>query len=1094
MAPVLHATPGPAARARAAGAPYHGASGDFPRRAGGSTCRHAPAQVTRARPILLPAAPPTDAVQGRLLDGRYRVGPRIARGGMASVYEALDVRLDRTVAVKVMHAGLSDSDCDRDFAERFVREARAAARLSHPHVVAVHDQGDEDGTVFLVMELVTGHTLRDTIAKESPMPAARALALIEPVALRAGRRPPRRADPPRRQARERPDRRRRPGQGRRLRPGQGDQRRHPAHRHAGRADRHRVLPRPRAGHRRPRRRARRRLRRGRAALRAAHRRQAARGRDPDRGRLQARPPRRAAAVGAGARPAAVRRRARRPRHRPRPHPSSRRRRGAAPPGAPGQPGAGRGAARRPRAHPGPAAHPGRRATTPAAPARRAHDRPAARRARLAAPRPAASPPRPLPLLERPAAPARARAARAGRARPRSARQPPRGAPAASAGAGAADPCCCSSRCCSPSASAAARSGTAGPATPPPPPSSARTRRAAVAALEGADLEVAYADPVYDPDLPAGAVVAADPRRRRAGAARRHRDPHAVPRRAAGARGRGPRRGRRPGRAARQAARVRREHRALLRERARGHRHRQRPRARHRGRARHRRRPGRVARAASRSRVGTWVGESARARRRRRSRSAAWSVEVVDERLRRRGRPRADVISQDPSVGTLNRGDTVELVVSRGPELVEVPDTYLFGVEAAEAAMRDAGFDVEVEDAAGGFGLGYVIRRRPRLRQPGTRGQHDHAVRRLTVVTPSDRRPTGHEPVTARRRALAPGRRSGSDDAVPTADLDQPWDLGGRGRRRLPRARRRGALRGRRAPLPHLRRPRRRRAARHRPEHRRRRAGRVPRTVRLRQVDAADACSAASSTPAPVGSSSATRRSRGSASGGWRGSGRGWSAPCCRARPATCCPTPPPSRTSSFARLGAARGDDRDLPTPAELLEVVGLADQRDQTVSTMSGGQRQRLALACAVATGPRLLLADEPTSALGHDDREAVVALLHRIGDDFGTTVVVVTHQAEVAATFPRTVTMKGGRIGAEGRSGSEYAVVGEEGLLHLPEPARRAVARRDPGPHRAGRRRPPHASTPRRSRRDRASRGSATPPTARCWPTSTWCSSPAG
>ncbi|WP_134767541.1 ABC transporter ATP-binding protein [Nocardioides sp. 1609] len=138
---------------------------------------------------------------------------------------------------------------------------------------------------------------------------------------------------------------------------------------------------------------------------------------------------------------------------------------------------------------------------------------------------------------------------------------------------------------------------------------------------------------------------------------------------------------------------------------------------------------------------------------------------------------------------------------------------------------------------------------------------------------------------------------------------------------------------------------------------------------------------------------------------------------------------------SFARLGTGGRDDRrDLPLPEELLDVVGLADQRDQTVRTMSGGQRQRLALACAVATGPRLLLADEPTSALGHDDRDAVVALLHRIGTDLGTTVVVVTHEAEVAATFPRTVTMKGGRIGAEGRAGSEYVVVGEEGLVHLP------------------------------------------------------------
>lgn len=119
-----------------------------------------------------------DPLTGRLLDGRYRIGARIARGGMAGVYEATDLRLDRTVAVKVMHPGLGD---DNEFAERFVREARAAARLSHPNVVAVYDQGDDDGAVFLAMELISGHTLRDVIRKESPMAPARALALMEPV-------------------------------------------------------------------------------------------------------------------------------------------------------------------------------------------------------------------------------------------------------------------------------------------------------------------------------------------------------------------------------------------------------------------------------------------------------------------------------------------------------------------------------------------------------------------------------------------------------------------------------------------------------------------------------------------------------------------------------------------------------------------------------------------------------------------------------------------------------------------------------------------------------------------------------------------------
>lgn len=119
-----------------------------------------------------------DPMTGRVLDGRYRIGPRIARGGMAGVYEASDLRLDRTVAVKIMHPGLGD---DHEFAARFVREARSAARLSHPNVVAVYDQGEDDGTVFLAMELVDGITLRDVIRKEAPMPASRALALVEPV-------------------------------------------------------------------------------------------------------------------------------------------------------------------------------------------------------------------------------------------------------------------------------------------------------------------------------------------------------------------------------------------------------------------------------------------------------------------------------------------------------------------------------------------------------------------------------------------------------------------------------------------------------------------------------------------------------------------------------------------------------------------------------------------------------------------------------------------------------------------------------------------------------------------------------------------------
>ena len=131
--------------------------------------RHAPQGVADAS---------GDPMTGRVLDNRYRIGSRIARGGMASVYEATDIRLDRTVAIKIMHPGLGDDD---EFAARFVREARAAARLSHPNVVAVYDQGDDDGVVFLSMELIDGITLRDVIRKEAPLPPARALALLEPI-------------------------------------------------------------------------------------------------------------------------------------------------------------------------------------------------------------------------------------------------------------------------------------------------------------------------------------------------------------------------------------------------------------------------------------------------------------------------------------------------------------------------------------------------------------------------------------------------------------------------------------------------------------------------------------------------------------------------------------------------------------------------------------------------------------------------------------------------------------------------------------------------------------------------------------------------
>lgn len=119
-----------------------------------------------------------DPMIGRVLDGRYQVGEQIARGGMATVYHGQDLRLERPVAIKVMHAGLAD---DPEFVARFEREARSAARLSHHNVVAVFDQGADRGTLFLVMEYVPGITLRDVIRRDAPMDPGTALGLIEAV-------------------------------------------------------------------------------------------------------------------------------------------------------------------------------------------------------------------------------------------------------------------------------------------------------------------------------------------------------------------------------------------------------------------------------------------------------------------------------------------------------------------------------------------------------------------------------------------------------------------------------------------------------------------------------------------------------------------------------------------------------------------------------------------------------------------------------------------------------------------------------------------------------------------------------------------------
>lgn len=144
--------------------------------------------ATQTRCVKLPRPIPTmgdvtqqppahDPAVGRVLDGRYRVDAFIAAGGMAAVYRATDLRLRRTVAVKIMHAHLAS---DQAFRDRFLREAVAAARLSHPNVVNVYDQGHDAGLWYLVMEYVPSITVRDLLRRHGRLSPVQALSILDP--------------------------------------------------------------------------------------------------------------------------------------------------------------------------------------------------------------------------------------------------------------------------------------------------------------------------------------------------------------------------------------------------------------------------------------------------------------------------------------------------------------------------------------------------------------------------------------------------------------------------------------------------------------------------------------------------------------------------------------------------------------------------------------------------------------------------------------------------------------------------------------------------------------------------------------------------
>ncbi|MDD7930234.1 Stk1 family PASTA domain-containing Ser/Thr kinase [Microbacterium thalli] len=120
----------------------------------------------------------TDPLIGRLVDQRYRVRARIARGGMATVYVATDLRLERRVALKVMHGHLSD---DSVFQSRFIQEARSAARLADPHVVNVFDQGQDGEMAYLVMEYLPGITLRELLREQKRLTIPQTITIMDAI-------------------------------------------------------------------------------------------------------------------------------------------------------------------------------------------------------------------------------------------------------------------------------------------------------------------------------------------------------------------------------------------------------------------------------------------------------------------------------------------------------------------------------------------------------------------------------------------------------------------------------------------------------------------------------------------------------------------------------------------------------------------------------------------------------------------------------------------------------------------------------------------------------------------------------------------------
>src|SRR5262247_4355134 len=120
-----------------------------------------------------------DSLVGTTLAGKYRIDGRLNEGGMGTVYRGTHVLMDKTVAIKVLRPSLA---ADEKIVARFSREARAASRISHPHALSVTDFGeDENGIVFLVMEYLSGKTLKQVIREQGPLPLGRTVDIMRQV-------------------------------------------------------------------------------------------------------------------------------------------------------------------------------------------------------------------------------------------------------------------------------------------------------------------------------------------------------------------------------------------------------------------------------------------------------------------------------------------------------------------------------------------------------------------------------------------------------------------------------------------------------------------------------------------------------------------------------------------------------------------------------------------------------------------------------------------------------------------------------------------------------------------------------------------------